>query len=706
MKFRVVRSYLDRFGGLVKLPPRIVREVSDFIKSVYADESFKYGYRKQKFVMYQAEVPYEQAKLKENPFEFWCIVEYSTENEAGWQSGNTIVINKRVEDLRSALSSTLDHELIHLLQDKTVVPRPNRAINQKNFINQGLGGRYKTKWRDSGNSDDDYYQGEVEYQPHILSLSRGCIDYIEDRGVNDREGILDLIKHYFNSSKFLNALKKEPDQRRYKNAYKKAYTEVVSHFEKKWVDTKIQDRALAAFKSYTKYKDDAKLESIASSLEMVDGEYLNKLAIQYPNWVVLRFIKNYNVSNRVMNRLRPITKEDVNAYGRYYEFIDMEFEPPLTKEEIRAIVQSDSRPNLTALKETGHEHMKQEMLNRAKTDQKFLLTHIAEFTSDEVESMFKQVPSLRVIKDLSGLDDIPDLKLTNFIVSDSATNSTKLSFYYLQNNDAKFFDVLLKTPDKLLTVAKGNNPTPFHEFYRGDFGSNVRNRLASHILRYYRMDKELQKDLRDLSESEMKDLVRYDLFMQEHFGSNLLVRRLAPLELINSLSSNKLSTKEKLISGTRGEALEMAQVGIVMCLDLRKVNQDLKPEEDRGVFTFKDATIDSLDKYISYIFISQDAIEALKQQEAKEAKKAKLIESLLRAKPTQRKHIYIQSLSDKEYERRYGEIDDDELDEQIQDSVERLLQNAAERPLVFGGAQEKVIRKILDHPKLQIVDQN
>lgn len=729
MKFRIVQSYLSRFSGLVKLPQRVVREVTEFVTEVWKDESFTSGERRKNFEIHQGELPYARIKLKKDPFEFTCLVYYDDGREdwSGWQKGTTIAVRRKDTALRDALKSTLDHELIHLLQENTLAPRPNRAINQTNFKDQGMGGKYKTKLKGDNWNDDNYYQGDVEYQPHILSLARSCIIYVEDRELTTRREILDAIKHYFDYSKFLKALKKETDQRRYRDAYKKAWLEVVKHFEGSWTDRSEQEdleslraKALETFKNYTKYVDDDKLKKIVRQLEIAkEQDYLRELITRYPNWETLRYIYNAKVRSKLMNKLRPLTTKDVNMYGDWYQFA-YEFSPPPTESEIRAIAQSNSISNIErigyvpGLGNALSPRARALMLERAAEDQDFLLKHLYKFTDSEIKGVLKKSPPLAVIKNIKPLErfDVIPQELKNFTISPSLSAKDKLKFYFYTEDYDKFFDLLLKTPEALKAVAGGNSPIGSGGFYAGDFGGEIRGMLRDHILEAFRNDEELPAVVYELSKGELKDL----------FGNNVGEKELETL-LAKQDEPRFLSTTLKLDTiidifkggnpfGNAGPVLRVpnsgpesvdALTGAVgaVYFDPKRLGQDYKLyHHSNGIEV--PGPLKNLEDYISGLVLSREAVESLEAKLKKAKKGTKFIEDLENASPNKQISIFLNSLTEEKREEYLDLLADPdkaaETREDLRGQVEISLKWR------FGEGEAGTLRKILTHPKLRILE--
>jgi len=176
--YRVVLAYLNRKARVPKVPERLLKEITEFAEPYLKDGKGKLPV-KRKFQVKQADLAY--GKLKEDPYIFLVrIVEYDEDFGATgtWDSyRRTLTIRTKgdASDAEHLISSTLRHELIHLLQFATVENIGQGLVH--GFMGTDMGPDLETEWEDGdldqgGNRSEDakeYYQHGLEYKPLIDS---------------------------------------------------------------------------------------------------------------------------------------------------------------------------------------------------------------------------------------------------------------------------------------------------------------------------------------------------------------------------------------------------------------------------------------------------------------------------------------------------------------------------------------------------------
>ena len=200
---RVVSAYLAKKARVPKVPERLIHEITSWAEPYLEDGKGKLPVSK-KFELNQADLAY--GKLKVNPYIFTVRIEPpSLRGTGGYWSAfeNLMVFHTKGDgsDAEDKLTSTLRHEFMHLLQSETT-----------ENVGQGVSptGRTKTEMGWDDGLDEKYYQGDVEYKPHIHSNAiRFYNTYKHSYDLEDIKGTKgkDLLESWIARSEFFQHLK-------------------------------------------------------------------------------------------------------------------------------------------------------------------------------------------------------------------------------------------------------------------------------------------------------------------------------------------------------------------------------------------------------------------------------------------------------------------------------------------------------------------
>lgn len=304
MSFKVVQTYLNRVSGkgTVKLPPGLLIEVRQFVERALKEP--KLTIASSKFYLSQDEMPY--GKLHEDEIEFRVDVYgapkwspyYQDGSASGWASGKEMGLiryHNTPKEIKELLDGTLPHELIHIIQQNTGTPK---QVGQVVKFVGSVGGNTTTKYRGGLNADgshpDEYYLGEVEFEPQIVSAIQGCIAIIERQDLITQTNLSTAIQQFVKSGSAFFAALRRHDPKRYKIAYAKLASGVLKHFKDKGLIANFLDSKESYIKFIQDRKNSAKERSYAI-FHSTEKPYFKEVLFKYPDWLSVGLALEYRV---------------------------------------------------------------------------------------------------------------------------------------------------------------------------------------------------------------------------------------------------------------------------------------------------------------------------------------------------------------------------------------------------------------------------